>query len=102
MKVWNKDLADHELRAYRWSAVIASIGAVLGLALVIAFPKPSVIGAATVGAWLLLPPIVFWYEWFFLVDHKIPEKASRAKDDIDIKRNIRAAVGVLLAIIYTL
>ncbi|MEM1186694.1 MAG: hypothetical protein AAGI53_17030 [Planctomycetota bacterium] len=52
------------------------------------------------GLWIVLVPTCFWFEWYVLINHDIEGNSQRAKDSIDINRNIWAGVGVLLALLF--
>jgi len=52
------------------------------------------VGAVTVGAWVLLPPVWFWLEWVFFSKG---QDAERLKHTHDLSRNIWIALVIVLA-----
>ncbi len=53
------------------------------------------------GAWIIVPPVLFWAEWYYLIDHTIKGNSEYGKNGIDVKRNAWTGVSILLALLFT-
>jgi hypothetical protein len=47
--------------------------------------------------WAIAPPVWFFFEWVYLVDHKLPEEVARISHSHDLGRNVWIAYIAVLA-----
>ena len=100
MSTW-KCLQPYESHINRIAGLASAVFAIASIIAVATLAPKTLVPGIITGAWIIIPPVVFWAEWYLLIDHTIDGNSEHSKNGIDIKRNIWAALSVLLILLYT-
>ncbi|WP_435016612.1 hypothetical protein TA3x_004185 [Tundrisphaera sp. TA3] len=89
-----------------WMGSIAAVAGIASLAIGVYFQSSASptnfqksLGQGIVGAWAILPPIFFWYDWCYL-SYGDKDDREFQKETHNLARNIWLALIVVLGVMF--